>query len=149
MVLFRRPLWPFPRRKGNVLGNTIIIYGESDISVSKEVADFLENDRKRQAAEARSDRRHTSKSDSETVPTTARQLAFSDPTWNAVLKNLCFKKLQMIIAELTDNERFLLQRYFFEKYTLEQIGYEFGISKMAVSKRLKKLLSQMRRLMET
>ena len=131
------------------MGNTIIIYGESDISVSKEVADFLENDRKRQAAEARSDRRHTSKSDSETVPTTARQLAFSDPTWNAVLKNLCFKKLQTIIAELTDNERFLLQRYFFEKYTLEQIGYEFGISKMAVSKRLKKLLSQMRRLMET
>lgn len=131
------------------MGNTIIIYGESDISVSKEVADFLENDRKRQAAEARSDRRHTSKSDSETVPTTARQLAFSDPTWNAVLKNLCFKKLQMIIAELTDNERLLIRRYFFEKRTMKQIGEEFGISKMAISKQLKKLLSQMRRLMET
>ena len=32
---------------------------------------------------------------------------------------------------------------------MEQIGEEFGISKMAVSKRLKKLLSRMRRLMET
>ena len=131
------------------MGNTIIIYGESDISVSKEVAGFLENERKRQAAEARSDRRHTSKSDSETVPTTAQQLAFSDPTWNAVLKNLCFRKLHSVIALLLPDERLLLQRYFFERYTLEQIGYELGISKMAVSKRLKKLLSQMRRLMET
>ena len=131
------------------MGNTIVKYGESTVSVSKEVADFLENDRKRQAAEARSDRRHTSKSDSETMPTTARQLAFSDPTWNAVLRNLCFKKLHSAIALLLPDERLLLQRYFFEKYTLEQIGYEFGISKMAVSKRLKKLLSQMRRLMET
>lgn len=74
------------------MGDTIVNNGESDISVSKEVADFLEDDRKRQEAEARSDRRHTSESNSETVPTTAWQLAFSDPTWNAVLKNLCFKK---------------------------------------------------------
>lgn len=49
------------------MGNTIVKYGEGAVSVSKEVADFLETDRKRQAAEGRSDRRHTSKSDSETL----------------------------------------------------------------------------------
>lgn len=131
------------------MGNTIVKYGESEISVSKEAADFLEADRKRQAAEGRSDRRHTSKSDSETVLQTAHNTAFSDPTFDAVLKNLCFEKLQKIICCLTDDERILIRRYFFEQRTMEQIGEEFGISKMAVSKRLKKLLSRMRRLMET
>ena len=131
------------------MGNTIVKYGERDISVSKEVADFLESDRKRQAAEARSDRRHTSKSDSETVPATARQLAFSDPTFETAFKNLCFEKLQKIIADLTDNERLLIQRYFFEERTMKQIGEELGVSKMAISKQLKKLLSRIRKLMET
>ena len=131
------------------MGDTIVKYGGSEISVSEEVADFLETDRKRQAAEGRSDRRHTSKSDSETVLSTAPITAFSDPTFDAVLKNLCFEKLQKITCCLTDDERLLLRRYFYEERTMEQIGEEFGISKMAVSKRLKKLLSRMRRLMET
>ena len=34
--------------------------------------------------------------------------------------------------------------YFFEEYTMKLIGKEFRISKMAVSKRLKKLMSRMR-----
>ena len=104
------------------MGNTIVKYGESEISVSKEVADFLEADRKRQAAEGRSDRRHTSKSDSETVLQTAHNAAFSDPTFDAVLKNLCFEKLQQITCCLTDDERILIQRYFYEERTMEQIG---------------------------
>ena len=131
------------------MGNTIVKYGESEISVSKEVADFLETDRKRQAAEGRSDRRHTSKSDSETVLQTAHNTAFSDPTFDAVLKNLCFEKLQKIIADLEPNERFLIWCYFFGERTMQQIADKLGVSKMAISKQLKKLLSRMRRLMET
>ena len=78
------------------MGNTIVKYGEGTVSVSKEVAEFLETDKKRQAAEGRSDRRHISKSDSETVLSTAQITAFSDPTFESAFKNLCFEKLQSI-----------------------------------------------------
>ena len=131
------------------MGNTIVKYGEGAVSVSKEVAEFLEADRKRQAAEGRSDRRHTSKSDSETVLQTAQITAVSDPTFETAFKNLCFEKLQKIIADLEPNERFLIRCYFFEERTMQQIADKLGVSKMAISKQLKKLLSRIRELMET
>lgn len=131
------------------MGNTIVKYGEGTVSVSKEVADFLEADRKRQAAEGRSDRRHISKSDSETVLSTAQITAFSDPTFELAFKNLCFEKLQKIIADLEPHERFLIRCYFFEECTMQQIADKLGVSKMAISKQLKKLLSRIRELMET
>lgn len=126
-----------------------ILYGGRKISVSNEVAEFLESDRKRQEAEKRSDRRHMSKSDSETVLATVPSSHQPDPTFDAVLRNLTLEKLQTVIASLSDDEQLLIRLYFFQEYTMEQIGKEFGISKMAVSKRLKKLLCRMRESMET
>ena len=131
------------------MGNTIVKYGEGAVSVSKEVADFLEADRKRQAAEGRSDRRHTSKSYSETVLQTAQITAVSDPTFETAFKNLCFEKLQKIIANLEFEDFFLIRCYFFEECTMQQIADKLGVSKMAISKQLKKLLSRIRELMET
>lgn len=126
-----------------------IFYGNSKISVSYEVAEFLESDRKRQEAEKRSDRRHISKSDSEAVLATVPSTSQSDPTLDAVIRNLTLQKLQDVIAKLSDYERDLIMMYFFQEYTMEQIGQKFGISKMAVSKQLKKLLNRMRESMET
>ena len=131
------------------MGNTIVKYGEGTVSVSKEVADFLEADRKRQAAEGRSDRRHTSKSDSETVLQTAQITAVSDPTFETAFKNLCFEKLQKIIANLEFEDFFLIRCYCFEECTMQQIADKLGVSKIAISKQLKKLLSRIRELMET
>lgn len=131
------------------MGNTIVKYGEGTVSVSKEVADFLEADRKRQAAEGRSDRRHTSKSYSETVLQTAQITAVSDPTFETAFKNLCLEKLQKIIANLEFEDFFLIRCYFFEECTMQQIADKLGVSKMAISKQLKKLLSRIRELMET
>lgn len=127
----------------------IILYGNSKISVSYEVAEFLESDRKRQKAQKRSDRRHISKSDSETVLANVPSTSQPDPTLDAVIRNLTLQKLQDVIAKLSDSERDLIMMYFFQEYTMEQIGQKFGISKMAVSKRLKKLLNRMRESMET
>ena len=126
-----------------------ILYGNSKISVSYEVAEFLESDRKRQEAEKRSDRRHISKSDSETVLANVPSTSQPDSTLDAVIRNLTLQKLQDVIAKLSDSERDLIMMYFFPEYTMEQIGQKFGISKMAVSKRLKKLLNRMRESMET
>lgn len=126
-----------------------ILYGNSKISVSYEGAEFLESDRKRQESEKRSDRRHISKSDSETVLANVSGTSQPDPTLDAVIRNLTLQKLQDVIAKLSDSERDLIMMYFFQEYTMEQIGKKFGISKMAVSKRLKKLLNRMRESMET
>lgn len=87
MVLFRPPYVTFPLAERNALGKYHYLRRKNYLA-SKEVAEFLESDRKRQAAEERSDRRHTSKSESEPVPATAQGVAFSDPTWTSALRNL-------------------------------------------------------------
>ena len=46
---------------------TILYCGEA-VSAPKEVADFLEQDRKREQAQTRQDTRHLSRSEIETVP---------------------------------------------------------------------------------
>lgn len=80
-----------------------ILYSNSEISVSNEVAEFLESDRKRQEAEERSDRRHISKSDSKTVSATAHLVSWDDPTFDAVLRNLTLEKLHNVIASLSSD----------------------------------------------
>lgn len=148
MVLFRIPTVTFPRRKGIHLGKTIN-YGGSDISVSDEIAEFLENDRKRQSAEERSDRRHISKSESETVSANATQSSFDNPTLCKVIKILMLEKLRTVMLNLSFKDKTLIYFYFYCNDSMEKIGEFFNVSKMAISKRLKKLLSRMRKSMET
>jgi len=126
-----------------------IKYGEEHILVSYEVAEFLENDRKRQETESRSDRRHISKSDFETV-SVATNSVNRHYLENIVLKNLTLEKLQQVRTIVTADENKLIDLYFYDELSMEQVGLVFGdISKMAISKRLKKLLAKMRSLMET
>ena len=47
--------------------SVVIIYSVQQVSVPKEVADFLEQDRKREQAQEKQDKRHLSKSAFETV----------------------------------------------------------------------------------
>ena len=42
--------------------NVVIVYNSEQVSVPKEVADFLEQDRKREQAQEKQDARHLSKS---------------------------------------------------------------------------------------
>ena len=47
--------------------SVVITYSGQQVSVPKEVADFLEQDRKREQAQDKRDQRHLSKSEFETV----------------------------------------------------------------------------------
>lgn len=110
--------------------------------VSREVAGYLEEDRKREQAEIRRDRRHLSKSEFETVPTCT--VLPQRPAEDTCLKNLRLEKLRTAIKDLDDHEQKLIA-FRYECYlTEDQIGKVFGISKMAVSKRLKKLHEKLR-----
>ena len=115
----------------------VIIYNGEQVSVPKEVADFLDQDRKRQQVQDKQDKRHLSRSEFETV------LSGSDcvkrPVEDAVLRNLRLENLRGAIAELDMQGQNLLSLRYSGELTLEEIGQIYGISRMAVSKRLKKL----------
>ncbi len=115
----------------------VIEYNGEQVSVPKEVADFLEQDQKREQAQKKQDSRHLSKSEFETV------LSGSDyvrrPVEDAVLRNLRLENLRGAIEELDAKDQKLISLRYSGELTMEEIGQVYDISKMAVSKRLKKL----------
>ncbi len=115
----------------------VIIYNGEQVSVPKEVADFLEQDRKRQQAQENQDTRYLSKSEFETV------LSGLDcvrrPVEGAALRNLRLENLRGAIAELDAQGQNLLSLRYSGELTMDEISQIYGISRMAVSKRLKKL----------
>ena len=115
----------------------VIIYNGEQVSVPKEVADFLEQDRKRQQAQDKQDARHLSKSEFEMVPSGSD--CVRRPVEDAALRNLQLENLRKAIAELDAQGQNLLSLRYSGELTMEEIGQIYGISKMAVSKRLKKL----------
>ena len=119
-----------------------ITYSGQQVSVPKEVADFLEQDRKREQAQEKRGQRHLSRSEFETV------LFCSDcvrrPVEDAVLRNLQLETLRKAVGDLGDQGRDLIQLRYGRGLTMEEIGTIYGVSKASVSKRLKKLHEQLR-----
>ena len=122
--------------------SVVITYSGQQVSVPKEVADFLEQDRKREQAQEKQDQRHLSRSEFETV------LFCSDcvrrPVEDAVFRNLQLECLRKAVDDLGDSGRDLIQLRYGRDLTMEEIGTIYGVSKAAVSKRLKKLHEQLR-----
>ena len=120
----------------------VITYSGQQVSVPKEVADFLEQDRKREQAQEKQDERHLSKSEFETV------LSGLDcvrrPVEDAVLWNLRLENLWEAVDGLDDQGQDLIDLRYGRGLTMEEIGKIYGVSKMAVSKRLKKLHEKLR-----
>lgn len=112
------------------------------VEVSDELYEFMESDRKRQAAEERSDRRHLSKSSFETME--VKQEYSSRKFENQIFHRLDLQKLREAMQQLNDEERRLIEMYYWDEMTMQEIADVFGISKMAVSKRHQKILDKMR-----
>ena len=115
--------------------SVVIIYSGQQVSVPKEVADFLEQDRKRE--QAKQDQRHLNKSEFETV--LSGLCYVRRPVEDEALRNLRLENLRGAIAELDVQGQNLLSLRYSGELTMEEIGQIYGISRMAVSKRLKKL----------
>lgn len=122
---------------------TIISYRDIHISVPKEVADFLNNDKKRQAAERKRKQRYLSKSDFETVLAIHNNNPV-DPVFNEVSRNLSLESLRKAVSELPLDEQKLISLRFCEELTLEDIGNTFGVSKTAITKRLNRIFARLR-----
>ena len=117
--------------------SVVIVYNGEQVSVPKEVVDLLEQDRKRQQAQDKQDARHLSKSEFEMVPSGSD--CVRRPVEDAALRNLQLENLRKAIAELDVQGQNLLSLRYSDELTMKEIGQIYGISRMAVSKRLKKL----------
>ena len=122
--------------------SVVITYRGQQVSVPKEVADFLERDRKREQAREKQDERHLSKSAFETVLSGSE--CVRRPVEDAALRNLQLETLRKAVDDLGDSGRDLIQLRYGRGLTMEEIGTIYGVSKAAVSKRLKKLHEQLR-----
>ena len=114
------------------MNDTVVVnYNGEPVSVPKEVADFLEQDRKREQAQDKRDQRHLSKSAFETV------LFCSDcvrrPVEDTVLRNLQLETLRKAVDGLGDQGRDLVELRYGRGLTMEEIGTIYGVSKAAVS----------------
>ena len=120
----------------------VIIYNGEPVSVPKEVADFLEQDRKREQAQDKRDERHLSKSEFETVLSGLD--CVKRPVEDAVLRNLRLENLRKAVDDLDDQGQDLIGLRYGSGLTMEEISKIYGVSKMAASKRLKKLHEKLR-----
>lgn len=119
-----------------------IVYCGEPVSVPKEVADFLEQDRKREQAQTRQNTRHLSRSEFETA--LSGRESVKRPVEDEVLWNLRLENLRKAMEELDQNDHGLLSLRYDDELTMDEIGKIYGISKMAVSKRLRKLHKKLR-----
>lgn len=124
------------------MNDTVVFYNGEQVSVPKEVAEFLEEDRKRAQAQARQDKRHLSRSEFETV--LSSHVSAGRPLEQSVLWNLRLENLRKAVAELSAQEQELISLRYDGELSMEEIGKVFGISKMAVSKRMKKFHEKLR-----
>ena len=84
----------------------VIVYNGEQVSVPKEVADFLEQDRKRQQAQDKQDTRHLSKSEFETVLSGSE--CVRRPVEDTVLWTLRLESLQKAMEVLYYQSRELI-----------------------------------------
>ena len=110
--------------------SVVITYSGQQVSVPKEVADFLEQDRKREQAQEKQDKRHLSKSEFETV------LFCSDcvrrPVEDAVLWNLQLETLRKAVDGLGDQGRDLVELRYGRGLTMGGSGTLYGMARAAV-----------------
>ena len=83
--------------------SVVITYSGQQVSVPKEVADFLEQDRKREQAQDKQDQRHLSKSEFETVLSGSE--CVRRPVEDMVLRNLQLECLRKAVDGLGNQGR--------------------------------------------
>jgi RNA polymerase sigma factor (sigma-70 family) len=126
-----------------------ILYNGSEVVVSKEVAEFLDGERRREQAEERSDRRHKDFTDLETAIASIHKNICGDPVSSEVIRKDTLERLRKVIRDLDDESRRLIELHYYEERSLTATAESFGISKQALSKRHAQLLKKMRKSMET
>lgn len=115
------------------------------VVLEPEMCSFFDCERRRRQNQKRSDERNQLTFTGRTA--LEDRWDGTDPVFEAVSKRMDSQQLKKVLSLLPEDERELLDGYYFQEQTMEQIGDSLGISRMAVSKRLKGILRRMRVLM--
>ena len=122
--------------------SVVVLYNGEPVSVPKEVAEFLDQERKREQAQDKRDERHLRRSEFETVLSC---LGNTDPpVEETAIQALQLETLRKAVQKLDAQEQNLIALRYGQELTMEEIGRLCGISKMAVSKRLRRLHEKLR-----
>ena len=84
------------------MDDEVVTYYNEQVSVPKEVAEFLEQDRKREQAQDKRDERHLSKVELEAVP--LHQTVTGRPVEEDALRNLQLENLRRAVEELDSQD---------------------------------------------
>ena len=95
-------------------------------------------------AQGRRDRRHLIQSEFEAAVNSQLQPQTQRELEDAALKNLQLEKLRKAVADLDDQDQQLISLRYDDGLSMDEIGRLRNVSKMAVSKRLKKLHQKLR-----
>ena len=127
---------------------SINYFGQQN-AVTDEVAEFLEQDRLCNAALLKQEKRHVDYVgfDIASVPDLFTDEP-SDPTFERAFRNIRKQALRNAWVTLSDDDRKLLCLYYYHELSMEEIGKKYGVTKMAISKRLRKLHDRLRSLIE-
>ena len=80
------------------MGDVVVTYYNEQVSVPKEVAEFLEEDRKRAQAQIRQDKRHLNRVELEDVP--QHQIPVRCSAEDDALRNLQLENLRKAVEKL-------------------------------------------------
>lgn len=108
------------KRKGYIMSDVMITYQGEQVSVSQEVADFLEQDQKHMEAQGRRDRRHLIQSEFEAAVNSQPQTQRAPE--DVALKNLQLEKLRKAVADLDDQDQQLISLRYDDELSMEEIG---------------------------
>ena len=125
------------------MNDTVVTYQGQQVSVPKEVADFLERDRRRMRAQYKRDQRRLSRRNFETALSSYGDV--ERVTEDTALKNLQLETLREAVAGLDERDRRLISLRYDEELSMEEIGRRLGVSRMAISKRLRTLHRKLNR----
>ena len=110
-----------------------ITYNGQEIKVDRQIADYLEAERKREQAEARRDRRHLS--DKDINRNDLDDFIADKPAdfVEEIAKASETETLRRALDCLTDTQRRRVQMYFFDGFSYARIAEFEGVGKTAVS----------------
>jgi len=122
-----------------------IIYNGQKIKVSGIVAEYLETERKREQAEARSDRRHLSDKD---IGRNDIDDFISDKPADFVDRIVSDSEaeyLRQALKTLTDTQRRRVQMYFFDGFSYVRIAEFEGVSEKNIRKSISESLQKLKK----
>ena len=126
------------------MDRVLITYNGAEIWVEKSVADYLEDERKREQSAAKSDQRHLSDKEIDSFDIHDYLLNKPVELIDEIIRDDEIERLLKSISTLSEDEQSIIINRFFRQKELAEIANERGITYQAVQDRLKQILNKLK-----